>query len=186
MLKPEQTDVSLILSLFWQQSEEEWENPERQQRNRRVSGKHLEDADESNPALTGNSAWCCADVWKSNGAEKKGFSWTLKCHPVKELQQWTWGYVVKSLKVWWPPYYFGTLLSCMLHRKERWVLWRDHVDGGGKKKRTLLNEFLALLQEMACYRLQSLLQLMNLNGSGLCPNKIQKRKQNIFMNNFRS
>lgn len=56
----------------------------------------------------------------------------------------------------------------------------------GEKKRTLLNEFLALLQEMACYRLQSLLQLMNLNGSGLCPNKIQKRKQNIFMNNFRS
>lgn len=45
-----------------------------------------------------------------------------------------------------------------------------------EKRKKLPNEFLAVLQEMVCYRLQSLLQLMNLNGSGLCPNKIQKGK----------
>lgn len=50
--------------------------------------------------------------------QRKGSPGPFKYHLVKELQQQTWGYVVKSLKVWWPPYHFGTLLSCTLHWKE--------------------------------------------------------------------
>lgn len=76
--------------------------------------------------------------------------------------------LVASLPFWYVAQLYASLERNMIALK-RSCGWKE-------KKKKLPNEFLAVLQEMVCYRLQSLLQLMNLNGSGLCPNKIQKGK----------
>lgn len=134
MLKLEHTDVSHILSFFRHQSEGEWENPERQLRNRKAFGKHLKDADESNPALTGNSARCCADVWKSNDAAKKGFSWTIQVPSCERAATTDMGLcgeesegLVASLPFWYVAQLYASLerntialkRSCGWKKKER-------------------------------------------------------------------
>lgn len=82
-LKLKQTDRSHLLLLFWYHTEEEWlkkTQTERWQRNHQVYGKHLKDADKSNPLLTGN---CAADVaqkyWNQLSLRKKSvFTWNIQ------------------------------------------------------------------------------------------------------------